>query len=71
MEFVDNVQSILDIKRQEMLDESERQLYKLVESGYFPAIKFVLNTTGRDRGYGNNLSIDAEIDGEITIDLGK
>ena len=71
MEFCDSVLSVLEVKREEMLDIAESKLGELINAGDFSAIRFILSTVGRSRGYGNNLSIDAEIDAEITIDLSK
>jgi hypothetical protein len=44
-----------------ILDLAESKLLELIESGYFPAIKFLLVTKGRSRGYTEHLNITTDI----------
>lgn len=66
-EFYNDVLSILDIKRNELLDLSETKLQEMIEAGDFQAVKFYLSTVGKKRGYGNNIELDANIDADIKI----
>jgi hypothetical protein len=50
-------ESLQDLEEQ-MLDEAEGALMKLVREADFRAIKFLLQTKGRSRGYGEKLQIE-------------
>lgn len=48
--------SLHDVE-ESMLDEAESKLMELVRSGNLQAVKFLLRTKGRSRGYGDRLEI--------------
>ncbi len=39
------------------LDAAEERLFELVRANNFPAIKFLLSTKGKDRGYGDSIAV--------------
>jgi hypothetical protein len=53
-EFAELVREV----EESMLDTAESELMKLVRSGDFKAVKFLLVTKGRSRGYGEKLQIE-------------
>lgn len=53
-EFAELVREI----EESMLDTAESELMKLVRSGDFKAVRFLLQTKGRRRGYGEKLQIE-------------
>jgi len=55
-----HLQDEIDNQREVLLDICERELNKLAEAGYFPAIKFLLSTRGQSRGYTTKQSIDIQ-----------
>jgi hypothetical protein len=52
-----------------LLDEAETQLAKLVHEGDLAAIKFLLSTLGKNRGYGQNAdpAVTAPVNVNIAI----
>lgn len=60
-----------DEARAELLDVAESGLFKAVRAGRMWAIKFVLSRLGKDRGYGMNFQVDAQVNqaGRIVIVL--
>ena len=63
-EFAELVREV----EESMLDTAESELMKLVRSGDFKAVKFLLQTKGRSRGYGEKLQIEQTTKSE-TIDV--
>jgi hypothetical protein len=53
---------------EEALDEAEGQLMQLVRGGELGAIKFLLKTKGRSRGYGDRLEI-AQTTTHLRVDM--
>jgi hypothetical protein len=53
---------------EEALDEAEGQLMQLVRGGELGAIKFLLKTKGRSRGYGDRLEI-AQTTTQLKVDM--
>lgn len=56
------VRAALDAARAQQLDVAEGQLFKAIDRGEFNAIAFYLRTIGRQRGYGDHVEVDAQID---------
>jgi len=50
-----------------MVEGVESKLKDLIDDGNTAAIIFYLKTKGRDSGYGNQIQVDAKIEGEIKI----
>ena len=50
-----------------MVENVESKLKDLIDSDNTAAIIFYLKTKGRNAGYGNEIKIDAKVEGEITV----
>jgi hypothetical protein len=61
-----DLRAIRDSARQSLLDVAESQLFKKVESGEDRSIFFVLTRLGKERGYGDEVVIKADVN---TTDL--
>jgi len=46
-----DMKQLVEDERESIIDMAEGSLFKSVKMAYFPAIKFTLNTIGKDRGY--------------------
>jgi hypothetical protein len=57
--------------REELKDIAETKLFELVEQGDFQAIKFYLNSQGKDRGYGEKLELTADVSLAPKYDLSR
>jgi hypothetical protein len=53
------LEQVIDDSRQAIVDEAENQLSRLVGEGYFPAVRFALETIGKDRGYSERVELHA------------
>ena len=51
------LQKIVQSGKDEILDVAESELQKLVDAGDFKAIKFTLETIGKQRGYGKSVEL--------------
>ena len=63
------VQEALENEREQLLDLAEANLVRMVERGEWPAIRYVLSTLGKSRGYGTGVEqpgVDAELPLQIT-----
>lgn len=49
------VKAAYEEQRQVIIDAAESQLVKKLSAGEWDAVKYVLSTLGRDRGYGDTL----------------
>lgn len=52
---------------EEKLDNAEKVLGELVEDKNFQAVKFILETKGRKRGYGSSLELTGDASKPITL----
>lgn len=60
----------IEEERDKVLDVGEKKLIELVNNGEFPAIKFLLSTKGKKRGYVEKQEIEHFGDGGIfTVNL--
>ncbi len=57
----------LEEERDKVLDVGEKKLIELVNRGEFPAIKFLLSTKGKSRGYIEKQEIEHSMDQSITF----
>lgn len=55
----------------ELIDMAESGLRKSVGEGYFPAIRFVLQTKGKNRGYSERVQVVGADDGPIKTEPEK
>lgn len=62
-EYKASVDAINDM----MVEGVESKLKDLIDDGNTAAIIFYLKTKGRDSGYGNQIQVDAKVEGEITV----
>ena len=53
------LQSIASESRESLIDLAQSKLRPLIESGDFRAIRFVLETWGRGRGFGKEIKIES------------
>lgn len=58
MENDEDLKEAIESAQEMRLDVAETKLDFLVNVGYFPAIKFLLDRKGRKRGYGEKIEID-------------
>ena len=63
-----NVLQEIEEEREKILDVGERKLIELINQGEFPAIKFMLSTKGKGRGYVEKQEIE-HIGTSATIQL--
>lgn len=49
----DYLQDVLHFVREKIIDTATSQLVTLIQAGHFPAIKFLLERLGKERGFGN------------------
>ena len=61
------VRQALEDAKQARIDLAEGQHTRLIVSGYWPAIKYLLETQGRDRGYTERHEITGADGAEIAI----
>lgn len=57
--------------QEERLDKAEEALANLIELDNFQAIKFMLETKGRSRGYGKSLELTGNADKPLTLITSK
>lgn len=55
--------------RETLVDVAEGQLVKSVDAGEWPAVRYVLATLGKSRGYAERTEITGAAGGDITIYL--
>ena len=63
----DIVQEIKE-EREKLIDIGEEKLMELINSGNFNAIKLLLTTKGKDRGYIEKQEIDSTIKMDVDMD---
>ena len=63
------VKQAYEEQRQTIVDLAEGQLVKKLDAGEWPAIKFILATLGRDRGYVERQELTGADKGEIVVRL--
>ncbi len=56
-------------EREKLIDVGERKLIELINQGNFNAIKLLLTTKGKDRGYIERQEIESNI--KIDVDMNK
>lgn len=62
----------IDEYKEALIDNAEKNLHKLADSGHFLAIKFILECHGRARGWGKPLEADEDtFTPQITLAEGK
>jgi len=57
-------------EREKVLDLAESRLFKKLEDGFWPAIRYYLSTLGKDRGYVQRQEIDEIGDLRIKVNWG-
>jgi hypothetical protein len=61
------LQAIASEARESLVDLAESKLRKFVENEDFRAVKFVLETWGRDRGFARSLKLEPKIEPKARI----
>lgn len=64
----EETRSALDDELQGILDLTEVALYKEIKKGDMQGIKYMLQTKGAKRGYGNTLSINGGVNSDGTVE---
>jgi len=54
MESDDDFRGTIKDINESLIDNTENELVKLINKGYFPAIKYYLTTHAKDRGYSDD-----------------
>lgn len=54
----DKLQAVADEAKESLIDLAQSKLRPLIEEGDFAAVRFVLQTWGRSRGFGKELKIE-------------
>jgi len=55
-----SVRDALEQADEEITDLAQARAAGLIKADYWPAIKYVLDTKGKERGYGQHLNVDVE-----------
>lgn len=63
------LQAIATECRESLVDLAQSKLRKLVENEDFRAVKFVLETWGRDRGFARSLKLEPRVEPQARIVL--
>jgi len=66
-----NILQEINEEREKLIDIGERKLLKLIDEDNFHAIKLLLTTKGKNRGWIERQEIESKIQLEPSIDIAK
>ena len=64
----ENLVEEINEEREKLIDVGERKLIELINAGNFNAIKLLLTTKGKDRGYIEKQEIESKISVDMDVD---